>query len=733
MVAVNWTRHASPFEVTFARATGDASVIAVGTTGGHVHLRRRDGTGWRWEHAGAPPGTARVIDGALLAAAEPGGDVPALVGDDVRVWLHRPDAAPTPWIGLDGPGPDVGKPRIVDPGRIVACTMRDGAQFQHTLMVCSSTGRPWVLQGIGPDAAWRRTDADWVAVEFAAALASVDTGAEPRHHAFSLTVGSGLFEVPVLRVAVHDGSGWTWVDPPAPPSGAAQIRSLSATGFLDGGGRALACAAVIVTDPDTFADNAMVVVGSGRDWRWIDLGQPTATAPLAAAVVVVKGPDGRPGDEPVVVGLADNIVWTRSLTGDWTELGTPPQGVGIGNVPAAFETAAGTGPRRVWSVALSQDSQDSELWTFASGEGGLQWEKHDRPGSMASIVGAYSISRDPVLEGKVVAHVIDQDGEVWGCELRGKPSDTFSSGGIWTHHGPPAPGVTAAAGAGMLALGGLDPEPAWSFVVGSDGHLWARTTGGTGWTWVDHGAPEHTSVRSAAAPISAELPGGQPTVFALADDGRLWMRSAGEDAPGWTDLGMPEGQLIFALVGAECPPTEAGLLPAAFVVTGDGHLWVKDFEDGMFTWTDLGTPAPTEKIVAGIGVGIGPDPEQDSSTLEVAVLSGSPSGQVWSLRWERGFPPRWTAHGRPGDARVRAGVGAITDPRARAGCLIAVLGNDRQIWVTSSATSVPWTRWDPWPAGTTTVDGLAAELLNLPCALVLNDTGRLTIATPRQV
>ncbi|MGP4024354.1 hypothetical protein [Actinomadura sp. 3N407] len=724
MAAVNWTRYGSPAEVTWARATGAAALIAVGTAGGHLHLCRRSGPSWQWERLGAPPGAAKVIDAALLAASGgPDALTPAVVGDDLRVWLHRPDV---PWTGLSGPSPDEGRPRVPDCGHIVAT---HDAESRHALVVSSATGRAWIRRGIDPDAAWlpTATDADWIAVEFATAPASVADGTEPQQHVFSLTASRALFSVPVLRVAVREGSGLNWFEPDGPPS-VDQLRALSATGLRDGDGRFRACAAVIATNADTFADNAMVLIGSGRDWRWADLGRPPVEGALSTAVVAVKGPDPRTGDEPVIIGCADRNIWTRTLTGDWTDLGPPPEDTALVSPSSAFEVSADDAARRVWATGVSLDS---ELWTFESDDAGVRWERHGRPSSVNSVVGAYSISRD-VLSGTAIVQVIDEVGAMWSCELRGKPADTLFSSGNWTSHGTPAADVTAAAGIGTFTLGGMDPQPAWSFVVGSDGHLWARTTAGTGWTWVDHGTPPDTSVKAGVGPISAELPGGQPTVYVLADDGRLWMRSAGGDAPAWTDLGMPQGQLIFALVGAASPPSPAGLLPAVVVVTGDGHLWINDSDGGTSTWIDLGTPTPAERIVAGIGVEVMADVEHDSTALDIAVLAGSPSGQVWSNRWVRGRPSRWTAHGRPADARVRAAIGTMPDPANAAGCLIAVIGNDKQIWVAASAVSGGWTRWDPASATTTIAGGRGMDLLDMSCAVVLDDARRLTIAKPMQ-
>ncbi|GAA0403900.1 hypothetical protein Acor_24700 [Acrocarpospora corrugata] len=697
MPPVAWTALGGPGEVTGARATADT--IAVFTAGGYLYLRRRAGDTWRWERVGLPPTGEGVLDAALLALD--GTDVltPVVVGDDLKVWLYREGAAPTPWTGLAGPAPDVGEPFDADCGDLVTGTRGSGAALRHTLVMSSMAGRPWTRQGVDQDGTWFRiaADEDWVAVELATALASVTPGSEPQLHIFAV-VRDRQTSASAVRVAVHENSVWTWIDPGGQsPNG--QHGGLTATSFRDAAGRLQACAVLATGEPAA----ASMVIGSGRDWRWAELGQPPSPSGLGTAVVAAKGPDPQPGDEPVIVARSSHNIWTRSLTGPWRDLGTTPDDAAVVVPSNAIELAA---PRRVRTAGVSWES---DLWTLESGDAGVRWESHGSPGAVVSVVGAYTAAPEPDLTDlPVEVPVIDEYGAVWSCRVWGNPADGFfPSSGFWAAHGQPRAGVTAASGVGVFTQPGI-PQPAWVFVVGSDGRLWAKTAG----AWVDHGAPPGRSIKSGVAPIAVA---GLPAVHVFADDGRLWMRSMSGGDWRWTDRGAPPGQLIFAVMGAAALP-----MPVAVVATEDGHLWVNVPDGGAFRWTDLGTPAPAERIVAAIGV------EAVGTALDIVVV-GSPSGQVWSLRWTPGAASPWTAHGRPLDARIRAAVGTVPGP---AGSLAAVVGNDQQIWVTSSVGG-PWSRWDPQFPGITAATGKTALLMGvLPCVVTVNNERRVHVATP---
>ncbi|GIH22245.1 hypothetical protein Aph01nite_05550 [Acrocarpospora phusangensis] len=700
MPSVAWTALGSPGEVASAYAGPAADVIAAGTVGGHLYLRRRVDAGWRWEHLGRPPGGDGVIGAVLLE----GSLTPVVVDTDLKVWLRQTGAEP--WTALAGPAPDVGLPFFADSGDLVVASRGT----RHTLVMSSPAGRPWMRQGVDPDGTWFRiaADEDWITEQLAVAFAPV-SGSEPQLHIFAVVRDRQTSQSGV-RVAVHENAVWTWIDPAGPtPNG--QHAGLTATSFRDASGRLQACAVVCTGEPAVVS----MLTGSGRDWRWTDLGRPPAESSLGSAVVAAKGPDS--GGEPVVVARSSHNIWTRTPTTAWTDHGGTP-----GDVAAVVPSQSIERADSVWTAGVSWDF---DLWTFdtgTTGATGIRWEGHGQPGGLVAVIGAYTDAPEPDIPDRAVeAAVIDGHGAVWNCQVWGIPDQGFfGSSNFWAYLGPPAPGVTAADGVGVFAAPTGSPQPSWVFVVGSDGRLWASTSDATGWTWVEHGAPTSRVIKKGVAPVAV---GGTPAVHVLADDGRLWMRSISGGEWRWTDRGTPDGQLIFAVLGAAVLPAATGPLPVAAVAAGDGHLWLSVPAADGFRWVDLGTPTPSERVVATVGV------EVVAQGLDI-VVAGSPSGQVWSRRWSPQATGAWIPHGRPLDARIRAAVGTARDPADPASCLAWVIGNDQQIWVTSSAGG-PWSRWDPvFPVDAVTAGKSAFVMDAFPCVVALDNGPRLHVVTP---
>ncbi|MDD1061704.1 hypothetical protein NMG29_26395 [Streptomyces cocklensis] len=647
----------------------------------------------------------------LLTVEASGAPTLAVVGGDGQVWLYRPEAASGSWSSLGSPFPD---PKIA--GSIVTSTTRQGTNTQHTLLLYNAS-QMWVRQGVDSDGTWFAIPSD--PKLFVSQLASVTAGAEPQQHIFASVSAGGHSEL-TCKVAVRENSVWTWIDPGGGPL--KHGAGLSATSIRDSSGRLQAC---VVVETESSGTEFSMLIGSGHDWRWVDLGLPPVPGRLDAALVADKGPDPQPGDEPTVVLSIDSNIWTRSLGGDWTDRGSMPR---YGIPTAAFEVDATAGRRPLWIAGVSWGD---DLRTFGLDDAGVRWEDHGAPGSVATVVGAYTDTRNDEMIGRVV--VVDEYGDLWDTLIEGNSIQGLVGGPSgWSYHGQPTAAVTSVAGVGVITVVGGDPQPTWAFVVGSDGHLWARTADAAGWAWVDHGAPTGTSIKTGTAPIAVD-PAHGPIVHVLADDGRLWVRSRSGHEWGWSDRGTPPGRLIFTVVGAAPLVTAAErLLVAAVVVTDDGHLWISVADGDSFHWNDLGTPTPTERITAGIGV-----EAVTSATVDIAAV-GSPGGGVWTLRWTPGGTPQWTARGRPGDALIQAVVGTMHDPANASGCLVALIGNDKWLWAT--ATTGPgqtWSRWDrpPWDSdvpSTTLLSGKGAVFLdNLPCSVVIDDRGRVHAVTPK--
>lgn len=403
-----------------------------------------------------------------------------------------------------------------------------------------------------------------------------------------------------LFVAVLEGGVWTWIDVGSPRVNTDEVR-LSASSFRDANGRLLACALIGRT-----IGTVNMVIGAGRDWRWVDLDRPRQDRVIRAAVVAHKASEPRPGDEPIVVARSEDRIWTRSLTGGWTDLGPIPQDVQL-EPTAACEVAVTNGQKALRTVALSfSDSQDGQptnrsgLWIMDSDGSGVRWENHHRPDSVVvSVIGGYSLPR--MVSGGpamflVAVLAVDEFGGLWHYQVHRDVGSDFG-GGVWTFHGCPTAGAVRDVGVGVFALRSSGPPlAAWVFVSAEDGHLWARTSDPNGsWSWIDHCAPPGTLLRSGVSPIALNPSSGAPAVHVLADDGQLWRLAKGVAGWQWSRRGAPPGQLIFAVIGAAALPSATGVLALAVVVaiSGDGALWINVAGgDQSSVWTTLGTPAP---------------------------------------------------------------------------------------------------------------------------------------------
>jgi hypothetical protein len=734
MVTVVWTELHCPGDVISARPSPDGAVTAAGTAGGHLYLGRHTATSWVWERAGFPPGGGRVRDAVPLGVDASGAVTVAVVGDDLQVWLYQSQGAAQPWTSLGGPPVDPAGPQHGEGGVVVASTASHNGSPQHTLVMTDLALRPWMRQGVDPDGTWFpiALDDKLTVWNLATAMASVAPGADPQLHIIALVQSEDTSDFG-LRIAVRENAVWTWHDPASTEARHEFSSALSATSIRDGSGQLQVAVLATVSASDT---SLSLFTGSGNNWSRTELGHPAAPSSIGAAVLAVKGPDPQARAGPVVIARAGHHIWTRSPATDWTDRGTTPGDVAVVSPEAALDQA-GAG---LWAVGVSWEF---DLWTFALDSSAISWEGHGYPGALAAVAGAYNDTPEEGLtEIPVAVFAVDGNGALWQCRTW---SDSVNppfaiNAEWWTCHDVPTAGVTCAAAIGVLGRASSLPppdgsplEPAWVFTAGSDGHLWARTAAPAGWIWVDHGAPAGRAVKSGTGPVAVTTPAAGVAVPVLADDGRVWMRAGASAGPGpgaaadwtWTDRGVPPGQLIFAIIGA------AVVSPSSLVVaviTSDGHVWASVPAGAGFSWTDLGAPGPAEKIVAGIGLRV---PAGAAGSVDVAGL-GAPSGQIWTARWAPGSAaPQWTPRGRPADARILGAVGTLPDP-ASGGTLVAVVGNDQQVWVTSTASTAPaWTRWDPAFSTTTVTSGRTAVLLNgLNCAIVLDQTKRAVIVSP---
>jgi hypothetical protein len=728
-MAEHQLRLGAPGELGQGRLAPGGSPIAVWTAG-RLYLRRLDLDRWVWDRVPPPAGftlAQGLGETVVLDEATPGTLV--VLDDQPRAWLRAGGVTPK-WTLLGGPPPQTGEAHWVNGGNLVVSRSPGG---RTDLLVSTGDQQLWYRQGLDPDGTWfpllvagstGPAGPNLTVAQHGSVYAEAVVGQAPQQHMFAVVNEGGTVS---LRVALRENFIWNWTVPPgAPPdlsqgvnASQAEVR-LSPGAWRDPSGRLLA--RMLLADRQ---DNLFLLSGAGHDWTWTSLGGPVVDDSVSGAVLADPGPDPQPGAEPVVVARLHHELWTRTVTGPWTDRGpTGGDGKAVITPDSAVVLAAGTPQER---ILMTGSSWRQDLWSAQiSADPAVAWENHGIPARLDRVVGAYEAAADPELPGQlpVMAFVLDEYGELWVNRVWGAPGDgLLLSSDFWTGLGTPAPDVTCLHPIGAISLP-LLPVPSWVFVVGSDGHLWGAQPidpdDETGlWTWVDLGTPSGTTLLSGVGPDAV---GDVPVIHALGRDGRLWLRAT--DSPTWVDRGVPGGQLLSSVVGASVLPAVSDQ-PIVAVITRNGHVWLSVPGPAGFTWVDAGQPGPAERAVAVVGVAAVAD-----DVLDVVVV-GSPSDDLWTLHWVRGTAGTWSSRGRPGSQRIHDVGGIVGATAATPGrATIAVVGFDDQIWIAGTGAAGPaWTPWvKPDPDVPVATAG-AAALLSLPWVLAVDRTGRLVALT----
>jgi hypothetical protein len=151
-----------------------------------------------------------------------------------------------------------------------------------------------------------------------------------------------------------------------------------------------------------------------------------------------------------------------------------------------------------------------------------------------------------------------------------------------------------------------------------------------------------------------------PYAFVKGSDGQLWVNWWDGSAWHWTNQGTPPAVDIVGSVGVITvmdSPTSAQR-PYAYVVGGDGQLWLNWWNYTVWVWSSLGTPSPGVTVAAGVGI-VGVMSSPTAAQCPYAFVKGS-DGQLW-LNWWDGFAWHWTNQGAPSSVvTIAAGAGAVT-------------------------------------------------------------------------
>jgi hypothetical protein len=284
-------------------------------------------------------------------------------------------------------------------------------------------------------------------------------------------------------------------------------------------------------------------------------------------------------------------------------------------------------------------------------------------------------------------------------------------------------GRSAAAGQWRIAgLGGPSPDRLTTRVVGAvavadtptgpqrpyvfsvvDGQLRATWSGGagsagTGWTWVNIGAPGTLVADGVDAITVQTTPGGatRPYVFVRTDDGRLWQATGAGSVWSWRDLGTPPGTTIMRTVGAVAVRDSVGAAqrPYVFVTGWDGRLWLAWWNGTRWLWDDRGTP--TADAFTSIGqeqvVGVALTRASATSAEHPQAFLLDRHGDLWRHGWH-GSGWAWTNHGTPQGQPVTYGVAAVTAESDTGGALRPYAYVGRYGWMFSLALSDSGWQW----------------------------------------
>jgi hypothetical protein len=138
--------------------------------------------------------------------------------------------------------------------------------------------------------------------------------------------------------------------------------------------------------------------------------------------------------------------------------------------------------------------------------------------------------------------------------------------------------------------------------------VWLAWWDGANWQWSDLGLPAPAvAIISGAGALSVQGGPGSPQyprAFVLGGNGHLYMHAIGGASPGWTDHGAPGGVTgVLAPVGtvAVQASSRAASVVYAFVLSADGQVcvrWGNDAGAG-WVWQHLGSPGVA--IICGLG------------------------------------------------------------------------------------------------------------------------------------
>jgi hypothetical protein len=368
---------------------------------------------------------------------------------------------------------------------------------------------------------------------------------------------------------------------------------------------------------------------------------------------------------------------------NWSNEHSPPGARTTGHAGVVTVKDSGWAAQRPFAC-LRGDNGDLWLhwWTGAQWE----WTNNGTPPTSHVVtgpVGMTTVMDTPWDPERPYVFVRGDEGDLWINWWTGTQWE-------WADQGHP-PDVTIRTGPIGVTTVMDSPQSAqrpYAFVLGSDGNLWVNWWSGSDWQWADQGHPPTTSLRTGAIAVTTVMDSPQsaqrPYAFALGNDGTLWINWWTGTHWEWADQGRPPG--VTCRTGPIAVTTvmdfpQSPQRPYAFVVGGDGNLWINWWTGTVWAWADQGRPPTTTIRTGPAGVTTVMDTPQSAQRPYAFVLGND--GNLW-INWWTGTRWEWADQDHPPTTALISAVGVTTvmdTPQSAQRPYAFVLGSDGNLWI----------------------------------------------------
>jgi hypothetical protein len=202
------------------------------------------------------------------------------------------------------------------------------------------------------------------------------------------------------------------------------------------------------------------------------------------------------------------------------------------------------------------------------------------------------------------------------------------------------------------------PVLMYDFVSSVDGNLYVNWWNGSQWQWSNQGRPPNTTVSNGLGVITFQENDGTRKIhaFVIGGDGHLFVNWWNGSNWQWSNQGNPTA--TTALIGPGVitfQHTDGTRRIFAFVMGKDGNLHVDWWDGSNWKWSNLGRP-PNTTVSSGPGV-ITFQENDGTRKIHAFVIGGD--GHLWANWWD-GSQWQWSDQGGANQSIGLTGPGAIT-------------------------------------------------------------------------